>query len=523
MKTKSLLTILLALMIVFSAGSCGVKNTASDADIKDEGEEASETEETASTWEYDGSATIKPKEKTEIVRVDCDASGITKRITSHVTLSGIEGSGVIEDRTNLTGIKNELGEEAYSLKDGALYWENKGHDIEYKGKSNGTLPVEIVVTYFLDDKELSPSEIKGKSGHIKVRYDFKNMTYKDIDYNQEKYNLPVPFKTVTTLSLDEDSLHNIKTTNCDVIYGEGASTVVATLYPSLAKALGAQEKGWGSIVNLPDYFEFEGDTDDFTIGEGTTIVENAGLVKRPNSDYVDGLINVSSNMGSVVDGLSTKAVNLLETQNEYNTNVGKYIDDVVALDGGIDWMASSASILSTQKTTISDSATQLNTGLTQINPYLVQLEEMIPSTATQYEREQMIGIIQGVQAQITNLSQEAINLNTNVQSFNDGLSQLSTYSTQLQESSDNLLIKNDNLMEWMSAIGTQTSDLDQSLKSYKQDSVGTITNLVSQDVESTQRLIDALKLREESHTSFSGAPEGVATKAVYVLSTPGIR
>lgn len=47
-------------------------------------------------------------------------------------------------------------------------------DIYYQGTSDKNLPVSMKVTYYLDGKEISPKKLVGKSGKVKIRYEYEN-------------------------------------------------------------------------------------------------------------------------------------------------------------------------------------------------------------------------------------------------------------------------------------------------------------------------------------------------------------
>lgn len=115
------------------------------------------------------------KDKTETVYVDANADGSVKKITVKDWLRR-NGDGEIIDFSNLKDIKNTEGDEEYTQNaDGTITWENKGEDISYEGTSNQQLPVTTKVTYYLDGKEIKPEDLAGKSGKVKIRFDYTIM------------------------------------------------------------------------------------------------------------------------------------------------------------------------------------------------------------------------------------------------------------------------------------------------------------------------------------------------------------
>lgn len=91
---------------------------------------------------------------------------------------------------------NTSGDEDHDVEDDTLVFENHGSDITYKGNINKDLPVNVKLTYYLDDKEVMVEELAHKSGHLKIVVDYVN-------------NTKVPFLCLTTMMLS-DRFSNIK-------------------------------------------------------------------------------------------------------------------------------------------------------------------------------------------------------------------------------------------------------------------------------------------------------------------------
>mgnify|MGYP000612238069 CR=1 FL=1 len=66
------------------------------------------------------------------------------------------------------------GNETYKRgKKDSITWNANGKDIYYQGTSDKNLPVSMKVTYYLDGKEISPKKLVGKSGKVKIRYEYE--------------------------------------------------------------------------------------------------------------------------------------------------------------------------------------------------------------------------------------------------------------------------------------------------------------------------------------------------------------
>lgn len=73
-----------------------------------------------------------------------------------------------KDKTDLRSIKNLKTDEEVNPENGVINWNEDKKDIYYQGKSEKDLPVDVNIKYFLDSKEMKSSELKGKSGHLKI-------------------------------------------------------------------------------------------------------------------------------------------------------------------------------------------------------------------------------------------------------------------------------------------------------------------------------------------------------------------
>ena len=144
------------------------------------------------------------KDKTETVYVDANADGSAKKITVKDWLRR-NGDGEIMDFSNLKDIKNTEGDEEYTQNaDGTITWENKGEDISYEGTSNQQLPVTTKVTYYLDGKEIKPEDLAGKSGKVKIRFDYTNNESRTVNIDGKDLEVKVPFLAASMLMLPGD-------------------------------------------------------------------------------------------------------------------------------------------------------------------------------------------------------------------------------------------------------------------------------------------------------------------------------
>ena len=160
------LCLMLAVLLMISG--CSKKETEDNREIID-------VKETVERKDGEVNVTHIENDKQETVYARADAYGNITSSEVEVVLKS-EGSEPIEDVTELSDIRNMVGDETFTLNGNELVFENKGEDIHYKGKSDKTLPVTLKITYYLNDSEIKAEVLKGKSGKLKMRFDYQNNT-----------------------------------------------------------------------------------------------------------------------------------------------------------------------------------------------------------------------------------------------------------------------------------------------------------------------------------------------------------
>ena len=96
--------------------------------------------------------------KDETVYVIMDADGNKEETLVSEWLKNPEKLDKINDKSNLSDIKNTSGDEEYTKDGSKVVWNAGGNDIKYTGKSDSDLPVSCEVTYYLDGEEVSGEE-----------------------------------------------------------------------------------------------------------------------------------------------------------------------------------------------------------------------------------------------------------------------------------------------------------------------------------------------------------------------------
>ena len=326
-------------------------------------------------------------DKDESVYLISDANGNVNKTIVVDHLKNKDKKDTLEDASNLSDIENVKGKEKFTQSGDKLTWQAGGKDIYYQGTATEEPPVTQKVTYYLDGKEISPEDLAGKSGKVKIRFDYTNTTSYTETVNGEKQTVSVPFAAITGLVLG-DGFENIEVTNGKAEVSDSSSVVLGYALPGLKNSLGIKDKDLDGDVNIPEYMEMTADVENFSMPAAMTFVVNAsdyvstdGIDTSDLDDMINDLKDASTQLqdGSktLAEGTDTLADGLSTLQSKLGTfasGVGKlqsglktYTDGVSTLSGGLNTLNSNVPTLSNGITTLNSSAKSLNDGVALLN------------------------------------------------------------------------------------------------------------------------------------------------------------
>lgn len=183
---------------------------------------------------------VSALQKTENVysNLNYDGSSYKTVVSNH--LSWIE-EGDIEDDSELKDILNINGEEKFTQTQNKLSWKSLGKDIFYQGKTEKQQPIKTEIKYYLNEEEQNPEEILGKSGQVKIEFNFQNELKNIVRINGRNTEIYTPFVTTIGTMLDSQNNKNIKITNGKVIGTGSRSMIVGLSSPGLYESMGLNE------------------------------------------------------------------------------------------------------------------------------------------------------------------------------------------------------------------------------------------------------------------------------------------
>jgi putative membrane protein len=290
--------------------------------------------------------------KEESVYLLTDATGAVRETIVSEHLVNSDGAKTITDASTLSDIKNVKGDETFTQDGDRLTWQADGGDIYYQGTTGETAPIEQKLTYYLDDEEITPEKLAGKSGKVTIRFDYTNNSSFTEEVNGKELEVKVPFVAVTAMVLD-DRFSNIKATNGKLENDGNNTIVIGYALPGLKESLGVDGSDFDEDADIPEYFEVTAEVTDFELDATMTVVENAGSLvsmKEGDSnsleDMIDELSDASSELKSGSKELADGVDALQASLADYASGMSELYKGSSDLGKGVDTLNSSVSSLS---------------------------------------------------------------------------------------------------------------------------------------------------------------------------------
>ena len=366
---------------------------------------------------------VTPGEKDESVYVKADAAGRPTEKTVEVVLKKIEGSDPIEDRSNLREIKNTEGNEEYTeAGEGRYLWQNNGEDIHYKGKSDEALPVNVRITYYLEGQEVSAEEIAGKTGKVKIRFDYENST-------------DVPFMVLSAAMLPADVFSDVEVKNGRLLDLGDQKAVIGFAFPGLMDTLKLVDYEPTEEIELPEYVEIEARAEDFALDFTATVV-STGLFEELEDKDLEDLDKLPEDMDELTDASSEirdAAQELADGGSEFGDYLSQYFDGLSQLSQGTDSLDQGLTMLSQNISKISEGSKSLQGGLEQIDQSLAKVDlSALSSPESQEAAAAAQAALESLVQSSTKLKEKLGSIGTELEAVQTFAESVNTYIGQVQ-------------------------------------------------------------------------------------------
>ena len=531
-------------------------------------------------WQYDGSETTIPSKKDETVNIQADASGTPIKTTVHTKLSNINSDKVIEDISNVTDISNSEGDEQFEQKDGKIYWQNLGDDISYTGVSDENLPIELKIRYYLDDNEISADEIAGKSGHIKIRFEYINQTSYE--------SVHVPFACASIVMLDTNLFSNITVNHGKVSESDGTAIVLGYAFPSLKEDLNLSS--YENIdLEIPESVEVEADTDAFTLNFTETLISN-GLFNEIEDEDLDDLQELSDSfldLGEAGDSLVSGGSKLKDAFSKLQEGMNAYLDGIEQLTSGVQQLSDVSSQINENTSTLVQGTKELSdtfnsidvntvssTVMTEIQNDLNTLQTLsislqaVSESLTTFEttldsilenknlsdeeknliqeqfdamnqtisgiQEQLMSVLQDINTKVTSINvdemktqlkslQDATNsISEGTKVLSDGISGLNDGISKVHTALKSATQNNTSIKEAMSQLSNGFTEFQKGIEELNTDGLQKLKDKGGVELSSLLDKIQLLKQADASYSSYTGLSQGQDGSVTFMIETSKI-
>ena len=426
---KILITVVLCPALVLGMAACGQNSGNAGSGSPDAGAESaaangSEGEKTEVVFNPPvDTPFVTPGEKDESVYVKADAAGRPTEKTVEVVLKKIEGADPIEDRSNLREIKNTEGNEEYTeAGEGRYLWQNNGEDIHYKGKSDQALPVNVRITYYLEGQEVSAEQIAGKTGKVKIRFDYENST-------------DVPFMVLSAAMLPADVFSDVEVTNGKLMDLGDQKAVIGFAFPGLMDALKLVDYEPTEEIVLPEYVEIEARAEEFAL-DFTASVVSTGLFEDLEDKDLEDLDELPEDMEDLTDASSEirdAAQELADGGSEFGDYLSQYFDGLSQLSEGTDSLDQGLTLLSQNISKISEGSKSLQGGLEQIDQSLAKVDlSALSSPESKKASEAAQAALESIGENSAALKEKLTAVGTNLETVQTFVEKVNTYKGQVQ-------------------------------------------------------------------------------------------
>ena len=306
-----------------------------------------------------GNAAGEPEiKKDETVYVLAHADGTVQKIIVSDWIKNAAGSASLNDKSELTDVENVKGNEIYTMNgENMRVWNAQGNDIYYQGNIEKELPVNLSVTYTLDGKGISPSELAGKSGHVVIRFDYQNNLYEMVKIDGKTEKIYVPFLILTGMLLDTDRFTNVDVSNGKLINDGDRIAIVGIAFPGLQSSLDLDREK----LELPAYVEISADVKNFEMTTTMTIAANE-VFNELTPDKLDSLGSLRDSLGELTGAMNQ----LLDGSSQLYDGLCQLLEKSGALIDGIDALASGAQNLKSGAAELDAGASQLQQGASSL-------------------------------------------------------------------------------------------------------------------------------------------------------------
>jgi putative membrane protein len=356
---KATAAVLAGALVVGTAFGSGIFNDNTPMKASADATKKTETQKTVekeypSLLQSNGSAAVDKSETTYVVM---DSDGSQKEVVTEEQLTNKNDEDSLEDRSTLSDIENTSGDQKFVQDGDSLTWDAKGKPITYKGTPTSDLPVTVNITYYLDGEKMSAEDIAGKSGNVKIRFDY-DVNAKDL---VDGYSLTHPFTMASGVVLDDEHFSDVSVSNGKAINDGSKTVVLGVAFPGMNSNLGINT----STFSIPDSVVVSAYTDDFEF-DGTYTIALSGLLNGTDTSKLD-------DAESGVEALESSLDELADASNQLTEGAAELSDGAKTLKDGTSSLKDGTSSLKSGTDTLRSGSAKELAGMEDLDSGLQKL------------------------------------------------------------------------------------------------------------------------------------------------------
>lgn len=293
--------------------------------------------------------------KEEVVYANLKYNG---KVDEIYVVNIFDKEGKIVDYGEYSKVRNMISNEKITMVNNKITVTNENDKLYYEGKlKNQTLPWNISIKYYLDNKEYLPEDIIGKSGFLKINIDIKENKNNDKNFYNE-------YALQTELRLDSNKFKDIKTDGATIAnVGKDKQFTYTTLPAEGAK-----------ISITSDVVEFEMDAINMN---GIRLNINADIdeseITGKVNDLNESISKLDNGANNIKDGASTLndgSDKLVSGANQLKNGSYNLNDGIISLKKGIEEVEEGLNELNDKSSIITNGSSQIKTTLIDIESSL---------------------------------------------------------------------------------------------------------------------------------------------------------
>ncbi len=483
-----------------------------------------------------------PSKKTEMVTAKASATGVIESTSVEVNLSSVSGTDLVEDLSDLSDIKNKEGNEEFVEKEGIYYWENLGEEISYEGESDVDLPVTMTISYELDGKTVTPEELAGQSGKLKMTFSYENQTVQDVEVDGESIETIVPYMAMSMAFLSDDVFSDVEVENGDLIQMSGETVAVGYVYPGLDQYLNQMED-----MDFPQEIVITAQVEDFSMDFTATVLTNGMVADLEEDDLTDleEMRDALLELGDATDELEEAANSLYSGSTTFQTYLSQYVDGVEALNTGINDLKTGVDALNAGSTALAQGASGLQTGLETLQSTLaaVDVSSLVDNQATCIALVESSGLddtskaaleayINGAAALASSMSDlksgvdtltaGSQSLSSGVATYTAGVGSVASGVATLASGSSTLVSSGSELESGYATLVSGLSSYASGIATYNEEGIDELESKADGELTDLLKQVRALRIADTQNRNYSGAFEEQECSVSYIIETEEI-